>query len=96
MIAIPVNIAYNYFVSRIDQLIINMEEGTNAVLQLVWDVYGERETALTGAGAAPRGTGGLLKDATSTRQAPLGGDTQGTIVPDKDSQKTDPEHRTLD
>jgi biopolymer transport protein ExbB len=96
MIAIPVNIAYNYFVSRIDQLIINMEEGTNAVLQLVWDVYGERETALTGAGTATRSTGGLLKDATSTRQAPLGGDTQGTIIQDKDTQKTDPEHRTLD
>jgi biopolymer transport protein ExbB len=96
MIAIPINIAYNYFVSRIDHLIMEMEEGTNAVLQLVWDVFGEREVAMAGAGAATRNTGGTLKSATSTRTEPLGGDTQGTIVPDKDTGKTDPEHRTLD
>jgi biopolymer transport protein ExbB len=98
MIAIPINIAYNYFVSKIDQLILDMEEGTNAVLRLVWDVFGEDEAAMAGAGAAatPRSTGGTLKSATRTRQEPLGGDTQGTIVPDKDTQKTDPEHRTLD
>ncbi len=96
MIAIPINIAYNYFVSRIDQLIIDMEEGTNSVLNLVWDVFGERTTATVGAGAAPRSTGGTLKSATSARTEPLGGDTQGTIVPDKDTLKTDPEHRTLD
>jgi hypothetical protein len=95
MIAIPINIAYNYFVSKIDQLIIDMEEGTNAVLNLVWDVYGE-QPATVGAGAGVRNTGGTLKSATSTRTEPLGGDTQGTIVPDKDSRKTDPEHRTLD
>jgi biopolymer transport protein ExbB len=96
MIAIPINIGYNYFVSKIDGLIIDMEEGTNAVLNLVWDVFGEETRATVGAGAATRGTGGTLKSATSTRTEPLGGDTQGTIVPDKDSQKTDPEHRTLD
>ncbi len=33
-IAIPVNIAYNFFVSRIDQLIIDMERGAEAVLDL--------------------------------------------------------------
>jgi biopolymer transport protein ExbB len=37
IIAIPVNIAYNYFVTRIDKLIRNMEEGTAQVLNLVWD-----------------------------------------------------------
>jgi biopolymer transport protein ExbB len=41
MIAIPINIAYNFFVTRIDQLIINMEQGTNTVLNLLWDVFGE-------------------------------------------------------
>jgi len=35
-IAIPVNIAYNYFVTRIDALIADMEEGTQAVLELIW------------------------------------------------------------
>jgi biopolymer transport protein ExbB len=33
-IAIPVNIAYNFFVSRIDQLIIDMERGAEAVLDM--------------------------------------------------------------
>jgi biopolymer transport protein ExbB len=33
-IAIPVNIAYNFFVSRIDRLIIDMERGAETVLDL--------------------------------------------------------------
>lgn len=37
-IAIPVNVAYNYFVSRIDRLIQDMEEGTQAVLDLIWSI----------------------------------------------------------
>lgn len=35
-IAIPVNVAYNFFVTRIDKLIADMEEGAAAVLELVW------------------------------------------------------------
>ena len=35
-IAIPVNVAYNYFVTRIDQLIADMEKGTQAVLDMIW------------------------------------------------------------
>ena len=98
MIAIPINIAYNYFVSRIDQLILEMEEGTNAVLALVWDVFAPAGSAAAAATSSRphRAGAGRLSDATSTRTQPLGGDTQGTIVPDKDTQKTDPEHRTLD
>jgi biopolymer transport protein ExbB len=37
-IAIPVNVAYNFFVSRIDQLVADMEEGAQAVLDLVWSL----------------------------------------------------------
>lgn len=37
VIAIPVNISYNFFVTRIDKLIQDMEEGAAAVLQLVWE-----------------------------------------------------------
>lgn len=33
-IAIPVNIAYNFFVTRIDQLILDMEKGTEAVMDM--------------------------------------------------------------
>lgn len=43
-IAIPVNIGYNYFVARIDKLIVNMEESTQKVLNLAWDL--EREGKL--------------------------------------------------
>jgi biopolymer transport protein ExbB len=35
-IAIPVHIAYNYFVTRIDALIADMEKGSEAVLDLIW------------------------------------------------------------
>jgi biopolymer transport protein ExbB len=37
-IAIPVNIAYNYFVTRIDSLILDMEQGTQQILNLAWDM----------------------------------------------------------
>lgn len=37
-IAIPVNIGYNYFVTRIDRLILDMEEGAQEVLGLIWDL----------------------------------------------------------
>jgi biopolymer transport protein ExbB len=78
MIAIPINIAYNFFVSRIDQLIINMEQGTNTVLNLMWDVFGEppAETVRTGAVAGARhattsGTGNM--------------ETQSQIIQDTDA-----------
>jgi len=38
IIAIPVNIAYNFFVSRIDQLIMDMEHGAQKILNLAWDL----------------------------------------------------------
>jgi hypothetical protein len=33
-----VNIAYNYFVTRIDKLIVDMERGTDRILNLIWDL----------------------------------------------------------
>jgi len=42
-IAIPVNIGYNYFVTRIDRLIQDMEEGTQAVLDLIWRIESSAE-----------------------------------------------------
>ncbi len=46
-IAVPVNISYNYFVTRIDRLILDMEEGAQEVLRLIWsleDKSGYQET----------------------------------------------------
>lgn len=53
VIAIPVNIAYNFFVTRIDKLIREMEEGASTVLELVW----AREKVAAGS-AAGMYTGG--------------------------------------
>lgn len=43
-IAIPVNIGYNFFVTRIDKLIVDMETSTQKVLNIAWDL--EREGKL--------------------------------------------------
>jgi biopolymer transport protein ExbB len=53
-IAIPVNIAYNFFVDRIDKLIVDMEEGTGAVLNLLWQLEqaGRFRLAAAGGGGA--------------------------------------------
>jgi biopolymer transport protein ExbB len=37
-IAIPVNVAYNFFVTRIDKLLADMEEGSQTVLDLIWKI----------------------------------------------------------
>ena len=41
LIAIPTNIGYNFFVTRIDRLIVDMEQGTQQILNLVWDLENE-------------------------------------------------------
>ncbi len=38
VIAVPVNIGYNFFVTRIDQLIVDMEQGAQKILNLAWDL----------------------------------------------------------
>ena len=38
VIAIPVNIGYNYFVTRIDGLILDMETGAQRILNIAWDM----------------------------------------------------------
>lgn len=51
VIAVPVNIAYNFFVTRIDKLIVDMEQGSLAVLKLIWeqqDIAAGRLAASTG------------------------------------------------
>ena len=48
IIAIPVNIGYNFFVTRIDKLIVDMEEGTGAVLRMIWGLDGSLAPATAG------------------------------------------------
>lgn len=59
-IAIPVNIAYNFFVTKIDKLILEMEQGTAAVLNLVWEVT-------RGGRLAPAGSPGGISGHTGAR-----------------------------
>jgi hypothetical protein len=54
IVAIPVNVAYNFFVTRIDKLIMEMEEGTSHVLNLVWDLQAQGGVAAL---ATPGGVG---------------------------------------
>jgi biopolymer transport protein ExbB len=49
IIAVPVNIAYNYFVTRIDKLIVDMEEGTRAVLDMIYRMEQQGQLQLAGA-----------------------------------------------
>jgi biopolymer transport protein ExbB len=99
VIAIPVNIAYNYFVTRIDNLIGDMEEGTNAILELLWEKYPELVRADEEKAPAARGhradASRTRKDTVTANAGTLGFDTQATVVPDADTMEA-PHHRTLD
>ena len=54
LIAIPINIGYNYFVTRIDQLILDMEQGAQKVLNIAWDM--EKAGTLTVTSEVPLGS----------------------------------------
>ncbi|HSJ05678.1 MAG TPA: MotA/TolQ/ExbB proton channel family protein [Longimicrobiales bacterium] len=79
IIAIPVNVAYNFFVTRIDKLIMEMEEGTAHVLNLVWDME------VSDRGAALAGTGGVPKHS----HRPVTGSVEGMSTPDRGSAADD-------
>jgi len=40
-----VSIGYNFFVTRIDQLIVDMEQGSQKIINLAWDL--EKDGRLT-------------------------------------------------
>jgi hypothetical protein len=70
---------------------VDMDEAASTVLNLVWDVFGERQPAAVAAGA----TTGTIGTVRGTQNRPLSGDTQSTIVPDKDTMKSS-DHSKLD
>lgn len=58
-IAVPVNIGYNFFVTRIDTLIVDMERGAQRILNLAWDLEKEGKIRIgQDDDAAPAGIGG--------------------------------------
>ena len=54
LIAIPVNLGYNFFVTRIDSLILQMEQGAQKVLDLAYSLGVRTELASAGARGAAR------------------------------------------
>ncbi|HSJ30852.1 MAG TPA: MotA/TolQ/ExbB proton channel family protein [Longimicrobiales bacterium] len=74
IIAVPVNVAYNYFVTRIDKLIMEMEEGTSHVMNLIWDMErpgGPRAALVAGPGVPRHG------------HIPATGSVEGMGTPDR-------------
>ncbi|HEY8469458.1 MAG TPA: MotA/TolQ/ExbB proton channel family protein [Longimicrobiales bacterium] len=65
VIAVPVNVAYNYFVTRIDKLILQMEEGTARILNLVWHMSRDPRLAAAIAPAPAGGRGGFAESGTT-------------------------------
>lgn len=62
-IAIPVNVAYNFFVTRIDKLIVDMEEGVETVLDMLARLQKGGDLRLTSTASrsetrGPAGSGG--------------------------------------
>ncbi len=58
LIAVPVNIAYNFFVTRIDKLILDMEQGSQQLLNLAWDMEKEGKIRVVQSGMP---TGGAAR-----------------------------------
>lgn len=68
LIAVPVNLAYNYFVTRIDKGIVDMEKGTATVLRILWDHAGPLPGTVAGTGAAAvKPSGGVASSIEDTR-----------------------------
>ncbi len=76
IIAVPVNLAYNFFVSRIDKLIVDMEEGSGAVINLMWEAEGTpAPVRAAGPARAPRppeadGLANTIEDTRPNRPGP--------------------------
>jgi len=88
VIAVPVNIAYNFFVTRIDKLILDMEQGAQQILNLAWDMEAQgdldvvsKDTRLI-TSSEPRAD---LGAATRAEDAASGPATRSSDVAEKDA-----------
>lgn len=75
LIAVPVNLAYNFFVTRIDKLIVDMEKAAASVLRILWDHPGTPSGRVAAAAGPPvtRGREGVassIEDATPGSPGP--------------------------
>ncbi len=96
-IAIPVNIGYNFFVSRIDMLIVDMEQGAQRILNLAWDLEKDGKIRIVKhESKAPAGVGAAAPATRPDVSAPEGvaadrrGTTDRPAAPPQPSKKEDP------
>jgi biopolymer transport protein ExbB len=81
-IAIPVNIGYNYFVTRIDVLIADMEQGTQQILNLVWDMEKQGDLTVVRKERVRRVLSGVgSRSAPITRRGEAASEGQGSATP---------------
>ena len=86
IIAIPINVAYNYFVTVIDGFIVQMETANADMVNYMWDTVGGAEMATAGAG------GGTARVAGGTQTRPLSGDMQSDVLADRPSADATDRH----
>ena len=86
LIAVPVNISYNFFVTRIDKLIVDMEQGTQKILTLAWDMEkaGQIQILREGSDGEEQVPAGVAA-AAPTWKAPADTPTQQLVVPQNES-----------
>ncbi len=86
LIAVPVNIAYNFFVTRIDKLIVDMEQGTQKILNLAWDMEksGQIQILREGSDGEEQVPAGVVA-AAPTWEAPADGPTQQLVASQNES-----------
>ena len=86
LIAVPVNISYNFFVTRIDKLIVDMEQGTQKILNLAWDMEkaGQIQILREGSDGEEQVPAGVAA-AAPTWKAPADTPTQQLVVPQDES-----------
>jgi biopolymer transport protein ExbB len=94
LIAIPVNVAYNFFVTRIDKLIMDMEQGTQQLLNLAWDMErrGQLEvvTATSPVAATEGGLRGPVEDVSPQASPPTPDVTGGSSDERSDLKPKEP------
>ena len=86
LIAVPVNISYNFFVTRIDKLIVDMEHGTQKILNLAWDMEksGQIQILREGSDGEEQVPAGVAA-AAPTWKAPADGPTQQLVASQNES-----------
>ncbi len=71
LIAIPTNIGYNFFVTRIDKLIVDMEQGTQQILNLAWDLEKEGRLTRVEAETVSAAAGGIARPEAPAQSGPV-------------------------